>query len=173
MGYTHYFTKKAAIPAKEWHAIATRAKRIIEVTTVPLAFEYDEPEEKPVADASQIRFNGVGNDGHETFLLTPDGPEQSKGKYDEGGGFAFCKTARKPYDLAVCAVLLVVNKFAGKIVEVASDGTRDEWADAKAFAERVLGEELPYPPEVRPGREEPRPMLTSAPAPQQITGEAR
>lgn len=61
-------------------------------------------------------FNGdASNDeAHETFAFEITHK-----------GFHFCKTARKPYDLAVCLCLLVM-KFHIKGTEISSDGDK-EW----------------------------------------------
>ena len=42
----------------------------------------------------------------------------------------FCKTNRKPYDLAVCAVLLAFKKRFVTTVKISSDGSSEEWKDA-------------------------------------------
>lgn len=49
----------------------------------------------PVADPVRgIWFNGVAEDGHEPFCMGPDVQK------------TWCKTNRKPYDIAVVCVLL-------------------------------------------------------------------
>lgn len=70
-----------------------------------------------------IRFNGVGELSHETFLIERFSRE-----------FEFCKTNRKPYDLAVCGVLILISLYADG-GEISSDGlgetyTDSEWKDA-------------------------------------------
>lgn len=57
-----------------------------------------------------IRFNGMGENGHETFLFKLDSEK-----------FNFCKTARKPYDLPVCKILLVLKHYMPNL-ELSSDG---------------------------------------------------
>lgn len=80
---------------------------------IALAFEEDVPEQPEVSD-TQIRFNGVGNDGHETFIL--------RKKIDKEDQFNFCKTAHKPYDTAVGLVLLIAKKHSPNSIRVSSDG---------------------------------------------------
>jgi len=139
VGYTHYYTTKAPITPSDWSKIAERARKLIEKSPVPLAYEYDEADEPPIADEEVIRFNGVDDDGHETFVVTPDKV-----------GFGFCKTAQKPYDLVVVACLLVLNKVLGDKIEVSSDGDAEEWHDGKAYAETTLDETFKMPRRVRP-----------------------
>jgi hypothetical protein len=66
-------------------------------------------------DFHSFAFNGVGELSHETFSL------------NEGlNEWNFCKTARKPYDLAVCLVLLSV-KYHVRSARVSSDGDNKDW----------------------------------------------
>jgi len=57
-----------------------------------------------------IRFNGIEDDGHETFLFELT-----------SGDFNFCKTARKPYDLPVCECLIVLAAHIPSVT-ISSDG---------------------------------------------------
>ena len=115
MGYTHYFSQVGDAPTDaEWKAICESSKKIILEFEGLLCFEYDEPETKPHIGETSIRFNGRGNDGHETFII------------DRGmRGFKFCKTARKPYDDAVVRVLRTINKHAPNWLELSSDGDEE------------------------------------------------
>lgn len=57
----------------------------------------------------RVAFNGSGDLSHESFILTAD-----------VCGFEFCKTARKPYDLAVKTALLLA-RFYGVVSRVSCD----------------------------------------------------
>jgi len=71
-----------------------------------------------------IRFNGKDDEGHETFMLTPDPSD-----------FNFCKTAQKPYDLVVVAILCLLAHRTD--TGVSSDGDRSDWAEGLKLAQRV------------------------------------
>ena len=80
-----------------------------------------------------IRFNGAGDLAHETFMVDRFSRE-----------FEFCKTNRKPYDLAVCSVLILVSLYA-EGGEISSDGlgetyTDSEWKDAWEFVSGTIPE---------------------------------
>jgi hypothetical protein len=65
-----------------------------------------------------IFLNGIGSDGHETFALAPPNPTPDgySGWWlgdTASGGNGFCKTARKPYDIIVCAVLCRAKMLMG------------------------------------------------------------
>ena len=53
------------------------------------------------------------------------------------GDFNFCKTARKPYDLLVCACLIAAKKELN--YEVHSDGKKEDWQPAIDFYNKVTG----------------------------------
>jgi len=95
-----------------------------------LAYEYDIPEPAKFTD-TLIRFNGVDDAGHETFSISSDCMAQ---------GFDFCKTAEKPYDIAVCACLIICKHWFPDI-KVSSDGDMGDWEPAIDVVRTILGEE--------------------------------
>lgn len=67
---------------------------------------------------------------------------------DAKESFDFCKTARKPYDLAVCLVLLSMKRHAPRSVRLGSDGDWDgEWTQARMVYKELFGVEpkCPFP----------------------------
>ena len=91
-------------------------------------------------DEEEVRFNGVGDNGHETFYLSrvqfPRYNRTDKSKY-----FNFCKTARKPYDKYVVKVLILMEKYFGDDVEIDSDGDWDH-IKKEEYIEHVLKREV-------------------------------
>ena len=118
------------IDQETFNIIAADCKDVCDNSNVPLAFDHDFEGKEPVFGPDVIRFNGVGDDGHETFLIYRDGHE---------GGFSFCKTAQKPYDEVVCACLIVLNHHLGDKIEISSDGDNDKWDPGRDLCEKVLG----------------------------------
>jgi len=127
---------------------------------ITLAWEYDVPAEQqptlfgdpkygpkpPEVSPDMIRFNGWKDDGHETFLVTREMPEIPDWSSDKSASFDFCKTARKPYDLAVCLVLLSMKRHAPESVQISSDGEWDvEWLEARHVYNKLFGVELDCP----------------------------
>lgn len=92
-----------------------------------------------------LAFNGIGDNSHETFVMQQDlNPEQweiDRAGEDNGLFFEFCKTARKPYDVMVCAALIIAKKRFGKYIKIASDGSDepDMWQEAKEICQNTLG----------------------------------
>lgn len=66
--------------------------------------------EDVTVNGTQVRFNGVDEDGHETFNFSLN-----------KGGFNFCKTATKPYDDVVCGCLYVAKLVFGDSIKVNQD----------------------------------------------------
>jgi len=91
-------------------------KQIIKRHKSLLCYEYDLQSKPPEVTNERIRFNGKGDDGYETFLFTL------------GSDFGFCKTAMKPYDIAVCECLIVLGAHLPK-AEISSDGIYDNRID--------------------------------------------
>jgi hypothetical protein len=97
MGYTHYWRNSAGFTDEQWNEAIARAKSILNFTNIPVQWECD-TEAPPELSHEMIRFNGVDDEGHETFLVTP----RQSGE--------FCKTARKPYDEIVVAMLTMLSE---------------------------------------------------------------
>jgi hypothetical protein len=102
----------------------------------------------------EVCFNGAGDvDGvdlsHESFYVEQTfQPWHEDMKADsEGLWFTFCKTARKPYDLAVTACLIRLAFHFPETVKISSDGTAEEWEEGRALCERLFGFAA-VPPEV-------------------------
>lgn len=162
MGYTHYWRIDLnVVTAGQFKRLGIDARRLFDVAAeqgVPVAYESDD--ERPAAiGEGVIRFNGVGDDGYETFYFdaTPNTPPpddssnydtwQYESTRDAGNRrFGFCKTARQPYDAVVTAFLIRAKVILGEGVRVTSDGdyTRD-WADGARLYRRAYDERARSP----------------------------
>lgn len=129
MGYTHYWTDFGGADT-----LPTEAVRLIKQVTDQayrqglIQREHDDSRPPRVA-AQEVRFNGVGEEGHETFRYSTS----------PGDEIGFCKTARKPYDAVVMRVLLILGYYREGLT-IRSDGEFDgEWAEALAWFNREVG----------------------------------
>lgn len=75
-----------------------------------------------------IYLNGIGEESHETFVWE-----------NKVIDFRFCKTARKEYDPAVCAILILAKKHYGEGVEISSDGNWSEWMPGRLILDTIFG----------------------------------
>lgn len=160
MGYTHYWTQKRDFTEEEMSTIGVAVHKIVLAATdgrlVPNNHS-DRPDAPLVivngmGDANTeaeigpeaIRFNGLGPDlDHETFVFAAKREKPYDGAPDDQLGWAFCKTARKPYDLAVTATLAYMA--AKWDFDVSSDGDSGDWEAGVALAQEVFGEPIPNP----------------------------
>ncbi len=128
MGYTHYwrFGTLPVIPVEARVVL----KEILDTAYADGIIQYESDVRKePVVTEAEIRFNGVGDNGHETFHF--DIHEDYRA--DDGKVFACCKTAEKPYDEIVMKVLITLKYFLEDGLNVASDGLfSEEWKEVRA-----------------------------------------
>lgn len=136
MGYTHYWRLRDSEDAirKQYLEALPRIRKIVATYRDILQRDYDDTAEPEVSE-EMIWFNGIDEDGHETFVFKPGVVE-----------FAFCKTARKEYDLPVCLCLLVLDTCIEKL-SLSSDGFDEsyvdvEWVEAYQKYDELFGE--PY-----------------------------
>lgn len=135
MGYTHYWYQKPGLDVETFMGFGVDVEKIVRNCGVELREEFN-LKTKPVINELEIRFNGVAGDGHETFFFQRD----KLGRPDQQGeAFSFCKTAQKPYDVAVCAVLIAAKAWFGSDIKVSSDGDEQDWEDGLELAESLLG----------------------------------
>ena len=160
MGYTHYWRQQRDFTDTEWQELTRLAKLITADGQGILAKEYDERNSKPTIDSEHIRFNGIGEDGHETFLITKKKRAkreyEEQEAYDKEGAFDFCKTAHKPYDKYVVAVLCALynlsnvppqrNRNAHPMRKITSDGNTADWTEGLFHAVRSTRREEMYCP---------------------------
>jgi len=139
MGYTHYWDFKK-VPTQEsiWRAVTeieVLLNNLPEQSTSAGGYYNEHPikicgglgKGKPQIDTNLISFNGTekGDLGHETFYVD----------FTETSGFNFCKTARKPYDFAVCLALIsLANHIEG--FGFSSDGDVEDWQPVIKYYEK-------------------------------------
>jgi len=104
-----------------------------------------------------------GDCSHETFSLPvkienddwqkPIGEISHYDQYDRavyndkkeiGLYFEFCKTAYKPYDLAVTICLIIAKHYLAKQILISSDGSIDNWKEAMLICQKILGYGLDF-----------------------------
>ena len=157
MGYTHYWRQQRDFTDTEWQELTRLAKLIIADNEGILSDGFGEGG-KPEVNGEHIWFNGLGEDSHETFRITKkkrakeDYEEQEA--YDRQGAFDFCKTAQKPYDKYVVAVLCALYNIEvkewplgdGKIMSISSDGNTEDWTEGLFHAVRSTRKDEMYCP---------------------------
>lgn len=149
MGYTHYWTQPRDFTTDEWGVVllevAAIVARVRTVEKITIVDGLGKPTSSPEFSASCIAFNGssVDDQYHETFSIT-----RIRETVDANGtlGRAFCKTARKPYDIAVTACLCYMATQWG--YDVTSDGQGEDFLGGVAVVRSVFPQratiDIPY-----------------------------
>ena len=138
MGYTHYWTfSKQADIADYSTKMATASAKIKEAYEIVKGdfIHYDLIDtcyDKPKFTDEQIIFNGVTPKmGCESFIIET--------KHHKT--WDFCKTYGRPYDIMVCAALLILKNVFGDDFSFESDGNIEQgecgWKLAKEIANMV------------------------------------
>jgi len=157
MGYTHYFRKKELVHDEKSFAafIADVNKALSNLPKVSLSsggYHADVPlvlaggngagDPEITDDYIWLNGSGINDMCHETFHiervtefdLNESYDQYQKAEFDKKGElFAFCKTARKPYDFVVQVILILYKRHFGDKVRVSSDGDNDDWSEAFDF----------------------------------------
>ena len=130
MSYTHYWTdngkRKAELPIAAQHVI----KQLVDEAYRREIIQRESGDPRPpIATATEVRFNGVRERAHQTFLFHTDGPNPC----------GRCRTARKPYDDVIMRVLLILACYRPGF-EISSDGSFDhEWLEALDWFNCTVG----------------------------------
>jgi hypothetical protein len=139
MGYTHYWNQPRDFTAATWAEVCEDVRAILNnvqhVQGITLANGMGDAGTQPEITDEKIWFNGAGEDGqYETFDVWRKRP--AKEAWEKRRGNNFCKTARRPYDLAVCAVLIYLEGVHG--FRVSSDGEGFDWLTAVEVARAAV-----------------------------------
>jgi hypothetical protein len=143
MGYTHYFYTPKQITDSEWDTLLGRVRTLHTALPDGLLIRGGFGTGEPVFNRDVIWFNGdtVSGESYETLRIDKKADTTSYAYHsaDRNGGlcFNFCKTARMPYDLFVCAVLIALKDSVPKS-KVGTDGDAEDWADALEFYNNTM-----------------------------------
>lgn len=126
MGYTHYFPGLKATAG-----VIADAKLIIDASGITVCGPGGQG--RPIMDEAEgILLNGfeAADEDYETFHLR--GTEEP----EHPGLSEFCKTASRPYDVVVTAILISAAVHAGH--QVRSDGQWSNWAAGMELFEKAV-----------------------------------
>ncbi len=114
MGYTNYWYQRRSFTDEEWSKVLDEYDYIKDILGGSVIIDE--------SDVKEIIFNGNPENGqdHETFILH----KEAKTKPDYEGqdvSFNFCKTAEKPYDIAVWHLLSFCHTHTNAIWRISRD----------------------------------------------------
>ena len=122
MGYTHYW--KGEVKGDKGFKEALKALLVRGIDEGVLD---SDPDVSNITE-SYIRFNGIGDDGHETFHLS----------FGKATDFDFCNTARKPYNKYVVGALSIVKKLSYGSFSWSSDGNPENHLEGQNMADEIV-----------------------------------
>ena len=132
MGLTHHWHYRKHLPKRRLVEAVRDVKTVAEVLQqrgVALAGPSGKGDPVfAVVGKVGVAFNGDGENAHESFIF-PDFPEQA----------GFCKTARKPYDLAVTAALIILKHHLRESLTIGSDEATAHFRPAMNLCQEILG----------------------------------
>lgn len=133
MGYTHYWRINSDL-TQEFPDFLDDARKVLRYVRDDELVAGPYGTGVPFVVEDTISLNGVGDESHETFGI-------GVGATD----FNFCKTARKPYDVVVTALLSLLKHHAPDKVSVSSDGYPSEWEDGVFLAREATDKDITCP----------------------------
>lgn len=117
MGYTHYFQLNKQPSEIAWTNFSKGARQLAERSGVKLTTEFNN---------ETVVLNGIGAGEHETLFIS-----KTNSKWD------FCKTAQKPYDEVVTAILILA-KYLFPDMYIGSDGSWSQWLQGRKLFTEVF-----------------------------------
>jgi len=140
MGYTHYWKIVRPVPPPAWAQLVDDTRALIDhARRGDVAVRGWDGAGDPEIGDTLIALNGDAATGQdfESFVLEPvvtTGPCP----------YVFCKTARRPYDVLVAAILArAVHHLGEHIILAATDGDAADWSDAARLLARAFPGERP------------------------------
>ena len=124
------------IPIKDWNKITEATEELIKIQIengIPIVDGRGGIGTKPEINDNFISLNGEGEDSHESFYLQRTGNEE----------FEFCKTAQKPYDTLVVAVLTIVSDLG--YTEFSSDGDDEDLEEGRKLGREIFSKQQTVP----------------------------
>lgn len=145
MGYTHYWRTPQVINEENWKELTKAVEKLFKGCQDIIQKEYDDSDEPEVSD-QRIRFNGIGEDSCETFMLsrkyegwTTEMVDELLDKEEICRYFNFCKTRERPYDKYVTAVLILAKGYLKEEIRISSDGYVSEWQEGIKLINEKMG----------------------------------
>lgn len=146
--YAHQYKQIKSASERQWKKITTDVFKLLNnlppvsesagghynIYSLILTDGTGVPGTLPVVTDSEIILNGIMGKidlSHESLWITKNKNRTTDADY--------CCTARKPYDLVVCGVLIVLQKHASGVWKISTNGTLEDWDPAREWVEKVLG----------------------------------
>ena len=132
MGWTHYWQRKITLPADRFMKALEDFRIMLAKTDIKLAGADGLGE--PVLSEKEIIFNGIAGQNCEPFVIK----SFELSRRSPARTFSYCKTEKLPYDICVQLVLIIMKQHFGDEIAISSDGSEDDWKQAKELCQKIL-----------------------------------
>jgi len=162
MGYTHYWgLKNSTISQKNFNKVVKDLRKIEKYFSDNTIFSESGGTFYSDREIPTELFNGNGTNkgvyysGYEingkfeceSFMFNGDNSEdydhETMSLHSGDNDWQFCKTARKPYDLAVCLILLSL-KYHARSTDITSDGDNEDWSHAFRLWDKIFSRSISF-----------------------------
>jgi hypothetical protein len=131
------------LPKRTWRVAMRDCDRVVgwlaQHKGTVVKFDRDEPG-PPEFGEEMVMFNGPGADGADLFCVEQAIERREDLPPHRGPHFESCDTGGKPYGLAVCCCLIVLDHHFGRFVVLNTVMEGDgHWLDALEVCQVVLG----------------------------------
>lgn len=121
--YTHYWATRRALTPTEWESLTGAGRKIAKACEDFASFSVRGGTQNPHIEIRPIVAFDYGE-----FKLVP-----------EGAPFQHCRTNHDIFDLPVTMMLLMAKRQLPEWIKLTSDGTWDQWAEARAWCSEIFG----------------------------------
>lgn len=134
MGYTHYWDRKNEPDHRaneQYDNLVADARAIIDLAErqgIRIADGLGQNVPLFMYDYFALNGDGFSGNDHESFIWTRNCDP-----------FGFCKTAHKPYDAVVTAILIRAKVHYGDSLQVDSDGNWNDWQAGAELCQHLWG----------------------------------
>jgi hypothetical protein len=134
MGFTRYYTVNRKLDPEKFKHFSNACQLVCEKIQKKENYELADWDgtkgTAPVFSDTEVRFNGVEDDSHETFSISV-----------HKTGFEFTKTNRKPYDSSVSACLYLARHFFGTDIKVSDDDGGEDYNEIRSLVTDIIRDE--------------------------------
>lgn len=143
MGHTHYHRIPKELGKAKFNKLLKDCRQIAGYLdyTQELKLSGETPD-KPSFEPDYIFLNGIEGEDHESFEVNRVHNSETDmawiSETEDGMYYYFCKTANKPYNLAVICILLAMKHHFPECV-ISTDGDAKEWQEAIDICQELFG----------------------------------
>lgn len=132
MGWTHYWQREMTLPTDKFKDVLHDFQVVLANQDIKLSGADGLGE--PVLSEKEIIFNGIAGQNCEPLVIK----SFESSRRNSARTFSYCKTEKLPYDICVQLVLIIMKQHFNNRIIISSDGSEDDWKQAKEICQKIL-----------------------------------